>query len=122
MVSKDFKGATLEIGGILGLRNKNVSKKLNFDTFCSKLGIYLPKELKNGEHVFTVTKVIYDDPVTDYEAENKLIKLTDEENKIDMEVDIKREEVKSYVYSLNFVKSNLKKFYSLVVGNCIDGV
>ena len=48
LVSKDFKGATPEIGELLGFRNKNISKNLNFDTFCSKLEICLMKELRNG--------------------------------------------------------------------------
>ena len=36
---KDFEGAAPKIGGALALRNKNVTKKVNYDAFSEKLGV-----------------------------------------------------------------------------------
>ena len=47
--TRDFEGATLMIDGVLGLRSKNVTKKIAFDVFCEKVGIYIMKEFNNGE-------------------------------------------------------------------------
>ena len=38
---RDFVGDTPKIGGILGLRSENVTKKVNYDLFCEKLGTYI---------------------------------------------------------------------------------
>ena len=47
--------------------------------------------------------------------------LTDEENKSDINKEIKREQVKHYVKQLKVVKSNLKKIYSIGYGHCSEG-
>ena len=39
-----------------------------------------------------------------------------------MEREIKKEEIKDCVKDLKIIKSNLKKVYTLVFGNCTDGV
>ena len=48
--------------------------------------------------------------------------LTDEEKSSHIETEIKKEEIKEFVKNLSIVKSNLKKIYSLVYGNCTEGV
>ena len=35
--NRDFAGATPKIGGVLGLRSENVTKKVNYDSFCKKI-------------------------------------------------------------------------------------
>ena len=34
---RDFEGDTPKLGGILGLRSENVTKKINYDLFCEKI-------------------------------------------------------------------------------------
>ena len=34
MSSKEFEGTTPKIGGVLGLRRQNVTKKFSYDSFC----------------------------------------------------------------------------------------
>ena len=46
---KDFGGAAPRIGGVLALRNENVTKKVNYDVFCEKLGVHIMNEFKGGE-------------------------------------------------------------------------
>lgn len=48
--------------------------------------------------------------------------MTTEKRKSTIDVDIKTDEIKDYVKDLNSMKSNLKKIYTLVFGNCMDGV
>ena len=38
---RDCVGDTPKLGGILGLRSENVTKKVNYDLFCEKLGTYI---------------------------------------------------------------------------------
>ena len=54
--NRDFAGATPKIGGVLGLRSENVTKKISYDLFREKLGTYVMTEFKNGDAVFPVTK------------------------------------------------------------------
>ena len=58
---RDFEGSTPEIGGVLGLRSENVSKKINYDKFCKKINTYIMKEFRGGEYVVGITK----DPTAD---------------------------------------------------------
>ena len=69
--SRDFEGATPKIGGILGLRSENVSKKVNYDAFCEKLAIYVMNELKDGDAIVEVTRNPSADIIAHFEANNK---------------------------------------------------
>ena len=42
-VSKTYERSTPETGGVLGLQNENVDKKVNFSIFCKRLGTYIMK-------------------------------------------------------------------------------
>ena len=48
---KDFEGATPRIGGVLGLRSENVTRKVTDDAFRKKLGIYIMNEFKSEKDV-----------------------------------------------------------------------
>ena len=48
--------------------------------------------------------------------------LTDKEHKSLVDTNIKQEEVTDYAKELKIVKLNLRKIYTLVFGNCIEGV
>ena len=119
---KDFEGATPKIGGVLALRNENVAKKVNYDAFCEKLGIYVMNEFKSGENVVEVARNQNTDIISLFVKDNKPIELNEEEKKSTIDVEIKKEEIKDYVKDLKLMKSNLKKIYSLVYGNCTDSV
>ena len=53
---KDFVGDTPKLGGILGLRSENITKKITYDLFCEKLGTYIMTEFKNGDDIFKSQK------------------------------------------------------------------
>ena len=119
---RDFEGATPSIGGILALRSENIVKKVNYDSFCEKLGVYIMREFKNGENVVEITKNPSEDVVKNFETIYKPTELSDEEKKSSVNTEIKKEEIKDYVKDLKTMKSNLKKIYNLVYGNCTDSV
>ena len=121
-VSKTYEGDTPEIGAVLALQNENVDKKANFSVFCERIGTYIMKEYKNGEDVVAVTKDITVDIVDTFKTEKKPDNLTAAEKRSEVDVEIKKEEIKAYVRDLKTLESNLKKIYSLVFGNCTDGV
>ena len=77
--TRDFEGATPKIGGVLGLRSENITKKITYDAFLEKLGIYIMTELKNGENVIEVTKNPDTKIIADFEATYKPKELTNEE-------------------------------------------
>ena len=105
---RDFKGATPDIGGVLALRSENVAVKTSYDKFCEKLETYLMKQLKGGEHVIEILKDLNIDILSTYKIINKPADLTAEEKKSDVEVEIKKEEIKEFVKQVTAVKSNQK--------------
>lgn len=120
--SRNFQGATPKIGGVLGLRSENVTEKVAFDVFCEKVSIYVMTEFKNGENVVEVLKDHDTKVIDDFQKGNKPEELTEEEKKSTIDVEIKKEEIKEYVKDLELIKSNLKKLYTVIFGNCTDGV
>ena len=119
---RDFKGATPELGGVLALRSENVIAKTNYDKFCEILRTYIMKEMRGGEYVVDITKDPNADMIDIYQKTYKPKDLTASEKNSDIEVEIKKEEVKEYVRQLTGLKSNLKSIHSLIFGNCTDGV
>ena len=119
--SKDFEGATPKIGAILALRSENITKKANYDVFCEKLAIYVMNELKNGDAIVEVTKTHDADIIADFETHNKPKDLGSSVTSV-VDQEIHKEEIKEYVKDLKQIRSNLKKIYSLVYGNCTESV
>ena len=107
MSSRDFEGATPKIGGVLGLRSENVTNKVNYDSFCEKLGIYVMNELKEGDAIVEVTKNPKADIVSTFKADNKPDPVDSSASDVDKE--IHKEEVKEYVKDRKLIRSNLKK-------------
>ena len=99
---KDFTGDAPKIGCILGLVKISL-EEINYDIFCETLGTYIMSKSKNGDAIFEVTK-----------------ELIDEEKKDSVKLEIHKEEIKEYVNDLRILKSNLKKLYSLIDGNCTE--
>ena len=92
---RDFAGDTPGIGGVLALRNENVSLKKNYDKFCDKLRTYVMKELKNGEHVVQIIENPEADVKASYEKTYKPKDLTTKEKDSVVEVEIKKKKEKS---------------------------
>ena len=67
------------------------------------------KQLKGGEHVIEILKNPNIDILSTYKIVNKPADLTAEEKKSDVEVEIKKEEIKEFVKQVTAVKSNQKK-------------
>ena len=79
-------------------------------------------EFKNGDAVFQITKEHSADVLAIFITNNKPNGLTDEEKQDSVNVEIHKEEIKEYVKELKILKSNLKKLYSLIYGNCTESV
>ena len=107
---KDFQGATPKIGGILALRSENMTNKVNYNSFCEKLKIFIMNEFKGGKNVVEVTQNPSIDIISFFENDNKPEELTEEEKKSTIDREIKKEEIKDYVKDLKLMKSNLKKY------------
>ena len=77
--NKDFQGATPKLAAILVLRNETVTRKVNYDRFLEKLGIYIVNELKDGDYVIEVTKNPKAKIIDDFMTNNKPTELSDDE-------------------------------------------
>ena len=120
--SRDFEGATPKLSAILALRSENITKKVNYDRFLEKLAIYVVNELKNGDSIIEVTRNPNATIIEDFEKENKPTELSDEAKKSTVDVEIHKEEIKEYVKDIKQIKTNLKKVYGIVFGNCTESV
>ena len=60
--------------------------------------------------------------ISSFDTNNKPVELSEAEKKSTIDAEIKKEEIKDYVKDLKLIKSNLKKIYNLVYGNCTDSV
>ena len=105
--TKDFEGTTPKNGGVLGLRSEIITKKITYDAFLEKIGIYIMAEFKGGEIVVEIMKNLNSDSIGKFEAAYKPIELTGEEKKSSIQTETKKEEIKEYVKDLKTIKSNL---------------
>ena len=80
------------------------------------------KEMKYGENIVELARDPDAEVLESFEDRQQPKELTDKEKKSDTNKEIKRKQVKDYVKQLKVVKSNLKNIYSLVFGNCSEGV
>ena len=120
--TSDFEGATTKLNAILALRSENVNKKVNYDRFLEKLAIYVINELKNGDSIIEITRNPNAKIIEDFQKENKPEELSDEDKKSTVDIEIHKEEIKEYVKDLKQIKTNLKKIYGIVFGNCTESV
>ena len=117
---RDFEGATPKLGAVLALRSENIIKKVNYDRFLEKLAIYVVNELRNGDAIVEITRNPNAKIVEEFQKDNKPEELSEEDRESTVDVEIHKEEIKEYVKDLKQLKSNLKKFYGLVFGNCTE--
>ena len=87
-----------------------------------KLAIYIINELKNGDSIIEVTKNPNATIIKDFQKDNKPKELSDEDKKSTVDVEIHKEEIKEYVKDLKQLRTNLKKIYGIVFGNCTESV
>ena len=92
--SKEFDVASPKIGGVLGLRSENVTKKVSYDIFYKRLGIYIMIEFNHGENIIEVTKHPDTNVISDFPTDHQPHELTTEENKSSIGIEIKKEEIK----------------------------
>jgi len=118
---RDFSGATPQIGGVLALRSENTTRKVPYEVFLKKLETYIMNEMKQGGHLVGITKNPNADVIADFESAYKPADV-DETTATSVENEIQKETIKEYVKDFKLLKSNLKKAYSLMYGNCNDGV
>ena len=85
---------------------EDVTKKINYDSFCEKLGIYVMNELKDGDAVVEVTRNPKADIISEFEKNNKPEAIDSTASDVDKE--IHKEEIKEYVKDRKLIKSNLR--------------
>ena len=117
-----FEGVTPKLGAVLALCSENMNKKVSYDRFLEKLAIYVVNELKNGVSLVEVSKNPNAKTIENFEKENKPKELRDEDKKSTVDIETHKEETKECVKDLKLLKSNLKKFYGIVFGNCTESV
>ena len=78
----------------MALRSENVTRKVNYDKFLKKLGIYVVNELKNGDSIIEITKNSKATIIEDYERDHKPKELSDAAKNSTVDVEIHKEEIK----------------------------
>ena len=121
-MNRDFEGATPKLGAFLALRSENTNKKVNYDRFLEKLAIYVVNKLKNGDSLVEVTKTPNAKTIENFQEKNKPKELCDEDKESTVNVEMREEDTKECVKDLRLLKSNLKKLYGIVFGNCTESV
>ena len=119
---RSFEGATPAIGGVLALRSENVDKKMSYDRLKEILETYIIKNLSGGEYVIEGIQNTKLNVIDTFKNRNKPKELSDDEKTSNIKVEIKKEEIKEYIKKLNLTKSNIKKIYSIIYGNCTESV
>ena len=71
-LARSLRGIIPKIGGVLGLRSKNVTKKVSSDIFSERLGIYIMTEFNNGGNVIEVTKHLDTKVVSGFQTNHSL--------------------------------------------------
>ena len=67
------------------------------------------KEFKNSEHVISITKGSNIHIIEEFKKKHKSSDLMTEEKELDIEVEIKKGEIKIYVKQMKIVNSNFNK-------------
>ena len=96
--AQSYQGECEDIGYIMGLRSEKFDKKVQFQVFLEKLGIYIVSNLKDGGDIQPLYNTL-SDPNIDFAAKHKPIKPESGERGEADEVDheIYCEEVKQFV-------------------------
>ena len=95
---------------------------MSYDRFKEKLETYIIKNLSGGEYVIEGIQNTKLNVIDTFKTRNKPSELSDAKKTSNIEVEIKKEEIKEYVKKLNLTKSNLKKIYGIIYGNCTERV
>ena len=96
--SQSYQGECKDIGYILGLQSEKFDKKVQFQVFFEKLGIYIVLNLKDGGNIQPLYTTLLD-PNGNFASKHKPIKPElDKRGKIDeVDQEIYCEEVKQFV-------------------------
>ena len=119
---KNFRGSTEDIAATLSLPNERVSSDRGFDHFAEELELYVLKEFTNGRDVVTIITDLVDPtqafinnmPAPVFDAAqvqaNPMMSMVNEQM------------AKQFAISINTLKTNITKIYSLVWGQCTPGL
>ena len=121
--AQSYQGECEDIGYIMRLRSEKFDKKVQFQVFLEKLGIYIVSHLKDGGDIQPLYAIL-SDPNIDFAAKHNPIKpKSGEGGEID-EVDheIYREEVKQFVQRKINLRRNIEKVYGLIWVQCSAGL
>ena len=96
--NQSYKGECEDIGHILALRSEKFDKKVHFQVFLEKLGMYIVSNLKDGDDIQPLYANLVD-PNDNFTAKYKPTKPDyDASGEIDeVDLEIYREEVKQFV-------------------------
>ena len=112
---QSYQGECEDIGYILGLRLEKFDKKVQFQVFLEKLGVYIVSNLKDSGDIQPLYATL-SDPNIDFAAKHKPIKPKSDEggevNEVDREM--YREEVKQFVQRKINMRRNKEKVYGLI--------
>ena len=79
-------------------------------------------DFKNGDAIVEVTKNTQTDIIENFKTAHKPKELTGEEKSSSIKTEITKDETKEFVKNSNIVRYNMKYIYSLLYGNCTEGV
>ena len=114
---RSWEGDKPEIKGVLGLRMEWLDKKVSYRVFLEKMIDYTLREIDNPTDVLPVLKE-QEDPVITFEDIHMPTDLSNEDKKSEVKVAIQNHEIKLYVTRKMELKSNMKKLYGLIKGQC----
>ena len=114
---KNYEGSIPDVCAILALKHESLDKKVQYQVFVDKVGNYIYSNVKNGGDLIPLFKDIID-PRTEFDNKRKPVKLTEDQLKDSLEVDIYKEEVKLYVSSKSVLIRNIEKAHGIIWGQC----
>ena len=117
--SKSFNGEEPNVGAVLGLKIEKIDAKVTYDVFREKMCNYIGRKISDGDLIVCLVRD-YTDPIKEFEADNKPKALTDDEADDPTEKAIHNEMVKLYVKQHALIRSNIKKVYALIWGQCSE--
>ena len=110
-------GDKAEIGAVLGLRTEHIDKKVSYRIFIEMMIEYTLREIDDASDVLPILSE-EKDPIPIFEADHVPRTLSAEEKSDEALVAIQSQRVKKFVDREIRVKTNVKRIYGLIKGQC----
>ena len=107
------------MGAVLGLTIEKIEAKVNYDVFREKLCNYIGRKINDGDLIVCQVRD-YANPEKEFEATNKPKALEGVDKDDPTEKAIQAEEIKLYVKQRSMIRSNIKKVFALIWGQCSE--